>query len=99
MLPSGNPDDPDDPFEATRKRIERLKAEGELQEPPRELPTQAISGTLIDPPSASAREYLQQEDSGWICRDQMSGGSVLLLCFSSPLNLHARQAVPFLGLP
>ncbi len=44
-------DDWDDPFEATRKRIEKLKADGTLSEPPREPPSQTITGTLVDPPS------------------------------------------------
>ncbi len=41
----------DDPFEATRKRIEKLKADGSLADPPRDPPSIPISGTLIDPPA------------------------------------------------
>ena len=51
----------DDPFEATRKRIERLKAEGELPDLPREPTSQEISGTLVDPPNALTAGELEEE--------------------------------------
>lgn len=50
----------DDPFEATRKRIERLKADGTIAEPPREPPSQGISGTLVDPVPSG-----EQAGGGW----------------------------------
>ncbi|GAX79430.1 hypothetical protein CEUSTIGMA_g6871.t1 [Chlamydomonas eustigma] len=48
--------DPEDPFEATRKRIERLKAEGSLPDLPRDPAPIEISGTLIDPPNSDAKK-------------------------------------------
>ncbi|GLI71657.1 hypothetical protein VaNZ11_016938 [Volvox africanus] len=47
----GGAEEAEDPFEATRKRIERLKAEGALQEPP----AAGAPPGLADPASASAK--------------------------------------------
>ncbi|GIL88365.1 hypothetical protein Vretimale_15048 [Volvox reticuliferus] len=47
----GGGEEAEDPFEATRKRIERLKAEGALQEPP----AAGAPPGLADPASASAK--------------------------------------------
>ncbi|GIL55347.1 hypothetical protein Vafri_10899 [Volvox africanus] len=47
----GGGEEAEDPFEATRKRIERLKAEGALQEPP----AAGAPPGLVDPASASAK--------------------------------------------
>lgn len=76
----------DDPFEATRKRIERLKADGTIAEPPREPPSQGISGTLVDPVPTG-----EQGGGGW---EQREKGRVIVLrsrCADSGHLWHADK--------
>mmetsp|Transcript_31014 Transcript_31014/g.68811 ORF Transcript_31014/g.68811 Transcript_31014/m.68811 type:complete len:633 (+) Transcript_31014:139-2037(+) len=53
---NGDGGDWEDPFEATRKRIEKLKQEGALPDPPKDLPITGPTGVFMDTPNAEPKK-------------------------------------------